>query len=105
MKRVCYDKQSCGIRIKMLRMKHNLTQDEFAQIVHTSCSNIAKIETGVSTPSIDLLLEIRELFMVPVDYFLFGTPLLPQSLIEKLQKTIVLLHELVVDFQMLNTIH
>ena len=46
--------------LKQRRLRRNLTQTEFAKVVRSSQSRVAKMETGDPTVSLDLL--IRSLF-------------------------------------------
>jgi DNA-binding XRE family transcriptional regulator len=46
--------------LKQRRLRRNLTQTEFARVVRSSQSRVAKMETGDPTVSLDLL--IRSLF-------------------------------------------
>lgn len=46
--------------LKQCRLRRNLTQTEFAKVVRSSQSRVAKMETGDPTVSLDLL--IRSLF-------------------------------------------
>lgn len=46
--------------LKQRRVRRNLTQTEFAKVVRSSQSRVAKMETGDPTVSLDLL--IRSLF-------------------------------------------
>ena len=78
-----YNKKACGARIKALRLKRNMTQAELAAALHTTLSNIGKIESGIQGFSVDLLLEMRDFFMVPADYILCGGPVLPDRLAKK----------------------
>lgn len=97
-------KKECGARLKELRIKSGLTQEDLAKHIHTTASNLAKIETGVSNPSIDLLYEIREYFRIPIDYFLYGSSTLPDKLTDALQKTLISLVALEYEIRNLNMV-
>ena len=96
-------RRGCGARIRELRMKHKLTQAELAQQVHTSHSNIAKIECGVSNPSFDLLIELRNYFNVSSDYILFGTDIQLLELVSGLNDAIKILSNIIQNANNLNT--
>lgn len=81
-------RQYCGARIRELRIRQNLTQEELASKVHTSNSNLAKIEAGVSNPSLDLLIELRNYFNIPIDYLLLGPEELPNEFLSILHLAI-----------------
>ena len=56
-----------GLRIKELRIKHKLTQDDLANKLGVSFQTISKWETLVTMPDISLLPRISELFGVTID--------------------------------------
>jgi len=60
-----------NIRLINLRKKHDLTQEELANIVNTSQSNIAKIEAGIRDPRKKLKIRIARLFDVSVDWLFY----------------------------------
>lgn len=62
------DSKTIGKRIKTLREKNNLSQDEFAHRINTSQSNLSKYETGKSKISADSLLMIAKEFNVSIEY-------------------------------------
>ena len=67
-----YNKNNvCGIRIRELRKKKNLTQNQLADLLYISRSAIMKYETGRQLPPIDRIYDIAEIFNVSVDY-LYG---------------------------------
>lgn len=59
-----------GQIITDLREDRNYTQKELAKMLNISASSLSKYETGRSEPSISLLIQISDLFEVPVDYIL-----------------------------------
>ena len=71
-----------------------MTQAELAVALHTTLSNIGKIENGIQGFSVDLLIEMRDFFMVPADYILCGGPVLPDALAAKFRN----LQQAVTDF-------
>ena len=81
-----YNKKACGARIKALRQKKNMTQEALAQALHTTLSNISKIENGYQGFSIDLLIEMRDFFHVSADYILCGGPSIPEEFAGKFRK-------------------
>ena len=59
-----------GDILKKLRKDKNLTQDELAQKINSSRSNIANYENGKNMPSVEILQKLSELFDVSTDYLL-----------------------------------
>jgi len=53
--------------IKMLRAKHNLTQEDLAQKVNVTRQTILAIERGKYPPSLPLALAIAKVFNTPVE--------------------------------------
>ena len=70
-----YDAQEFGKRVKALRMGKGLTQEKLAEMLNISFSQISRIESGRSTPSIDVMIELAELFQVSLDYLILGREL------------------------------
>lgn len=64
--------ETIGIRIKNLRKKLNLTQQELGDIVGLHGTNIGRIESGQVLPSSDILLKMAIYFQVSCDYLLTG---------------------------------
>ena len=70
-----YDLKESGLRIKKLRKKNELTQEQLANKLNISTSNLGKLERGLQGLSIDLLIEISIFFDVSLDYILLGREL------------------------------
>jgi putative transcriptional regulator len=60
-----------NVRLINLRKKHDLTQEELANIVNTSQSNIARIEAGERDPRKNLKIKIAKLFDVSVEWLFY----------------------------------
>ena len=67
-----YDQKESGKRIAKLRKERGLTQDQLAEKLNISTSNLGKLERGLQGISIDLLIEIGFFFIVSTDYLLIG---------------------------------
>ena len=67
-----YDQKESGKRIAALRRQRGLTQEKLAGQLNISTSNLGKLERGLQSVSIDLLIEISEFFEVSTDYVLLG---------------------------------
>ena len=59
-----------SVRIKNLRRKNNMTQEQLAQRVGLTKSVISAYETGIRMPSYDSLLAISRVFKVSCDFLL-----------------------------------
>ena len=65
-------KRAVGKRIKIVRQRNGLTQDQLAEQVGLSPKYISGIERGVENPSMDILLRMAKMLGVePYDLFLF----------------------------------
>lgn len=67
-----YDLLETGKRIKELRKENGLTQEQFAEMCHTSLVHIASIENGRRGASIELFVDIACMFDVSLDYLVLG---------------------------------
>lgn len=52
--------ENIGSRIRKLRNKEGLTQEELGKIIHHDKSTISKIETGIISPTVEVLAEIAQ---------------------------------------------
>ncbi|MBQ7892149.1 MAG: helix-turn-helix transcriptional regulator [Erysipelotrichaceae bacterium] len=62
--------QFIGEQIKNLRIQHKMSQAELARKLNVSDSIISGYERGVRTPSIEVLLNLKDTFGVSLDYFI-----------------------------------
>ena len=67
-----FNQMEFGQRIKEQRNKMGLTQEELALRLNISHVHMNKIERGKRGCSIDILLELSEVFGVSTDYLLTG---------------------------------
>lgn len=67
-----FDLVETGKRIKEIRDAKGLTQIAFAEKINVSRSYINKIENGIKSPSLDLLIEIAVFGEVSLDYLILG---------------------------------
>lgn len=88
-----FDAKAFGFRVKMLRTERNLTQEQFAECIHSSVSHLGKLEIGNHAPSIELVLTIAFYFDVSTDYLLYGRNTSPAVLKTKLKRMIEDLQE------------
>lgn len=89
-----YDLKESGLRIKKLRKKKELTQEQLANKLNISTSNLGKLERGLQGLSIDLLIEISIFFDVSLDYILLGRELQTDKLKRQIQTMLEQLIEL-----------
>jgi transcriptional regulator with XRE-family HTH domain len=59
-----------GNRLKILRLKANMTQAQLAQKLGLTKSVISAYETGLRLPSYDILIHIAKIYNVSTDYLL-----------------------------------
>lgn len=61
-----------GKRIQNLRKERNLTQQELAEELGISPNMVAKVESGLRIPSIDMFVVMAEYFEISLDYLVLG---------------------------------
>ena len=59
-----------GERLKEARKKAKMSQEEVAEILNTSRSNISKYENGNLEPNIQTLKKLCEIYNVSADYLI-----------------------------------
>lgn len=59
-----------NVRIRELRLAHNLTQVEFANVLSVAKQTVSNWENDNIQPSIDMLVKIADYFGVSTDYLL-----------------------------------
>lgn len=64
---------SFGARLKDLRLRANLTQQQLGDIVHVSKVSISGYERGERCPDTETLRDLANYFEISVDYLLNGT--------------------------------
>ncbi|WP_313186178.1 helix-turn-helix domain-containing protein [Lacrimispora sp.] len=67
-----YDIEKAGRRIHELRTKMGISQERLACEIHIHKKTISKAERGVSSLSIDHLVDIADYFDVTLDYLVLG---------------------------------
>jgi transcriptional regulator with XRE-family HTH domain len=63
-------KQTTAIRLKEVREKEGLTQEKFAAIIGLSRVKLAKVEAGITKPSIEILRAVTNKFNVTYEFLL-----------------------------------
>lgn len=59
-----------GASIRSLRTKHNMKQDELADLLHVTRQTVSNYENGKSEPDLDTLIRIAEIFETDVNTLL-----------------------------------
>lgn len=73
-----FNKTILGLRLRLLREKLNLKQEDVADRIGCHRGTIGNIERGAKAPSIEMLVALSNFFGVTVDYLL-GTSDSPSS--------------------------
>ncbi|MGI6342002.1 MAG: helix-turn-helix domain-containing protein [Bacteroidales bacterium] len=63
---------SIGLRIKELRNKNNLSQEDFSEIIGIKRASLGHIEAGRQLPTIEMLSKIVRIFSVSYSYLIDG---------------------------------
>ncbi len=64
--------EKTGAFIKLLRVPHNLTQEELGDMVYVTRKAVSKWENGICYPSIDLIPRLADLFGISIEEILVG---------------------------------
>lgn len=70
------------MKLKELRLSHNLSQKDVADKLNVSPSIISGYETGERTPSISVLLSLSYLYKCSTDYLLGKSTDTPQVILD-----------------------
>lgn len=68
-----YDLKAIGARIRELRVKMKLTQEQMADLLDFGWNHYSHVESGMSKGSLDFYCAVSKLFGVSIDYLLFGS--------------------------------
>ena len=82
-----------GNRIREIRQNGKWSQAAFAEMLSVSREQIARIEAGVRTPSLEFLVNVAAVGSISLDYLVFGAAA-PSFLKKQLQSIIELLSDL-----------
>lgn len=77
-----------GKHLKTLREKNNLTQEQLADKLFVSRSNVSKWERNINLPDAETLLELSKIFNVSVDDILLGNNKNDSSVVLNIYKQI-----------------
>ena len=67
-----YNTKASGARIRELRLAKKLDQIELAELLNVSHGYISRIESGKKGCSVDLMIQISEIFGTSLDYLILG---------------------------------
>jgi len=67
-----YDLVRSGTTIRQLRIQNGYTQEELAKVLNIDRSFLSYIESGKRGCSVDLLIQLSELFGISLDYLVLG---------------------------------
>ena len=87
-----YNPSETGRRIKELRRKNGITQEDLADRLCITDSYLRKIESGIRSASIETLVDIAFSFHVSLDYLIVGEPTSDSALQERINKAIQILN-------------
>lgn len=71
---------SIGSRIAKLRKEHNMTQEHLAEKLDISIKHCSAVERGLSSLSLEKLVDVSILFDVSLDYLVKGNSVSDSSL-------------------------
>lgn len=68
-----------GERLTELRIKNNMTQEEFAEYMCVTRQSVSKWETDKTYPDVEKLIKIAELYNVTLDYLVRGQEVVEET--------------------------
>ena len=75
--------------LRLMRVFHDLTQKELAELLGISKSHISEIEAGKKTPTLAVLARYASVFEVPVSSILFLSENLDRDIDQELTRVFV----------------
>jgi transcriptional regulator with XRE-family HTH domain len=88
------DKKQIGLRLKALRTGKGISQQELAHELNIDRTRLSKIETGEITPAAGILLELKRIFSISIDWLLTGEGLGPmESYDSDIHELLTAMHE------------
>ena len=64
--------QSIGKRISLLRKSHGMTQERLAEELDVTIKHISAVERGVSSLSLEKMVEVKQILDCTLDYLITG---------------------------------
>ena len=86
-----FDPKEVGSRIKRLRKQIGITQEQLAEKLNVTVNQLYRVEAGLSTGSVDLIVEISFHLDVSLDYLILGKEQPRDYIKEKVKALIVFL--------------
>lgn len=71
--KICASSWNFPMALKKLREDKGYTQEQLAGALHVSKATISHYELGTSTPNIDLMIQMADIFDVSLDYLMGRT--------------------------------
>lgn len=68
-------KYKLGRNIKVERIRKNITQEKFAEMIDMSLSYISKLEQGLTSPTAIVLYKMAKVLDIPMEKFFDGIEL------------------------------
>lgn len=93
-----------GLKLKQLRTKRNLTQQQLAHKLGITKATISAYETLAKHPSVEVLVQIALLFQVSTDYLLDLSDDRHFNVASLTDEQITLINELINQFNLLNNL-
>jgi transcriptional regulator with XRE-family HTH domain len=88
------DKKQIGLRLKALRRGKGISQQELAHELNIDRTRLSKIETGENPPAAGILLELKRIFSISIDWLLTGEGLGPmESYDSDINELLTAIHE------------
>lgn len=78
--------QNIGLRISRLRKEHKITQEKLAEELDISVKHMSSVERGISSLSLEKLIQVSKIFDCTLDYLILGKSepdlnMIPESII------------------------
>lgn len=79
--------ESIGKRISTLRRQHGITQESLAEKLNITIKHISSVERGISSLSLDKMIEVSKLLDCTLDYLVLGKDY--ENVIDKLPASVL----------------
>lgn len=79
--------ESIGKRISTLRRQHGITQESLAEKLNITIKHISSVERGISSLSLDKMIEASKLLDCTLDYLVLGKDY--ENVIDKLPASVL----------------
>lgn len=90
-----YNMMETGKRISRLRKDAGMTQEELSDEIGINASYLSRVERGLKSCSVDMFVNLSEVFSVSLDYLILGKePLEPAHVKERINEMARQLSEL-----------